>query len=34
MDIQAAMDALDQITGETVKADVLDSVFSMFCIGK
>jgi tRNA modification GTPase len=34
MDIEAAMNALDQITGESVKTDVLDSVFSMFCIGK
>lgn len=34
IDLQAAMDALDQITGESVKTDVMDSVFSMFCIGK
>jgi tRNA modification GTPase len=34
IDLQTAVDALDVIRGEAVKTDVLDSVFSMFCIGK
>ncbi len=34
IDLRGAMDALDEITGESVKADVMDVVFSRFCIGK
>lgn len=34
MDLKAAMDDLDDIRGVSVKADVLDTVFSRFCIGK
>lgn len=34
IDLQEAMDALDEITGASVKSDVLDAVFSRFCIGK
>ncbi len=34
IDLQVAMDALDKITGESVKTEVLDAVFSRFCIGK
>lgn len=34
LDLKAAMDALDEITGVSVRTDVLDAVFSRFCIGK
>jgi tRNA modification GTPase len=34
LDLKDALDALDEITGTSVKADVLDAVFSRFCIGK
>ena len=32
--LQDAIDALGQILGTTVKVDVLDQIFSQFCIGK
>ena len=32
--LQDAIDALGQILGTTVKVDVLDLIFSRFCIGK
>lgn len=34
IEIREAIDALDEITGVSVKSDVLDTVFSRFCIGK
>lgn len=34
IDIQEAMDALGEILGENVKADLLSEVFRKFCIGK
>jgi tRNA modification GTPase len=34
VDIRAALDALGQITGETVGEDLLDVIFREFCIGK
>ena len=34
IELQVAMDALDQVTGESVGTEVLDAVFSRFCIGK
>lgn len=34
MDLRAAIDALNEITGHTTGADVLDNIFSRFCIGK
>jgi tRNA modification GTPase len=34
MDLKDALEALDEITGTSVRADVLDAVFSRFCIGK
>ena len=34
VDLQEALDALGEITGETTAEDILDRVFSEFCIGK
>ena len=34
IDIQEAADSLGEIIGTTAKADVLDQIFSRFCIGK
>lgn len=34
MDIESAIQSLGGITGETATMDVLDSIFSRFCIGK
>lgn len=33
-DVSLALDIMGEITGETVKPDILDSIFSNFCIGK
>jgi tRNA modification GTPase len=33
-DIKSAVNALDAITGRNVDADVVDEIFSKFCIGK
>jgi tRNA modification GTPase len=32
--LRAAADAIGNITGETVAPDILDNIFSRFCIGK
>lgn len=34
IDIKAAWESLGEITGETVREDVLDRIFAEFCIGK
>lgn len=34
IDLRAALDALGEITGETISADLLDQIFAEFCIGK
>lgn len=34
IDLKAARDALGEITGETVGEDLVDQIFSRFCIGK
>lgn len=33
-DLRAAIDALGEITGETTTEDILDVIFSSFCVGK
>ncbi len=34
IDLRAAFDALGEVTGETASDDLLDKIFSEFCIGK
>ena len=34
IDLKAALDSLGEITGKTVTEDILDEIFSQFCIGK
>jgi len=34
IDLSAAVDALGQVTGQTASDDLLESIFSSFCIGK
>jgi tRNA modification GTPase len=34
IDLKFALDALSEITGENIKPDILDNIFSRFCIGK
>ena len=34
MDLRIAMNAVGEIVGKTTTEDLLDSIFSQFCIGK
>jgi len=34
LDLKATLDSLGEITGKTVTEDILDEIFSQFCIGK
>ena len=34
IDIRQALDCLGEITGETTTEDILDEIFSRFCLGK
>ena len=34
MDIQEAIEALGEITGEVTTDDILDRIFGTFCVGK
>ena len=34
VDLREAIEALGEITGESVTQDVIDSIFSRFCVGK
>ncbi|MGA8180890.1 MAG: tRNA uridine-5-carboxymethylaminomethyl(34) synthesis GTPase MnmE [Desulfobacterales bacterium] len=34
IDVQEALDRLDEVVGTTVKKDIVDHIFSRFCIGK
>jgi len=34
LELRKAIDALDEVTGEKIQEDLLDIIFSKFCIGK
>ena len=34
IDLRSAWEKLGEITGETVGEDIIDQIFSQFCIGK
>ncbi len=34
IDVTAALNALGEVTGETVQGELLETIFSQFCIGK
>lgn len=34
LELKSALDALGEITGEVTRADILDTIFSGFCVGK
>ena len=33
-ELRTGLDALGEITGQTIDDEVLDSIFSQFCLGK
>ncbi|MFR9207833.1 MAG: hypothetical protein ACLVKR_05780 [Lachnospiraceae bacterium] len=34
MDLRASWDSLGEITGETLTEDIIDRIFTKFCLGK
>jgi tRNA modification GTPase len=34
IDLQESLNAIDEITGQTIGEDMLDQIFAKFCIGK
>jgi tRNA modification GTPase len=34
LDLREALDCLDEITGKKINDEILDKIFSSFCIGK
>ena len=34
IDLKSALDMLSEITGESARPDILENIFSRFCIGK
>jgi tRNA modification GTPase len=34
LDVRGAIDAIGEITGENTSEDILNSIFSRFCVGK
>jgi tRNA modification GTPase len=34
IDLYASLEALGEITGETVRAEIVEEIFKSFCIGK
>ena len=34
LELKSGLDALGEIIGETTNEDILDSIFSQFCLGK
>ena len=33
-DVEAAMEALGEVTGRTVREDIVNRIFERFCVGK
>lgn len=34
VDLEAAMDALGEVTGRTMREDITNRIFERFCVGK